>query len=314
MSTQRIFDLYEEFRYKIPIAVLEQTPLNAWEEYEKQGIKKPENLDEAIINYHKSYFDCFDRILKYYDKQEKLNLGVYSICNFNAEANTVNGQKTIIVDEFLLAFFIQFLLGLYHLTYDQKVPLTEIETEKCKQYLQFEFELFYFRNLVRRETKTEFDNFFDFIVAKNYQFAYEASIGALAIYYFIVAHELGHHYYNHAANSKEKDKYRHAKEYEADTYAYKMVKNVIEDENLLDHTSVLPEFSKFPLLMFDILNIYYQITPNSISNNDTHPKPLDRKTRLEEAFKNSMNSKGDSIYYDLLETLNELKFNEFDKD
>jgi hypothetical protein len=309
VSSKEIFDGFEAFFPGIPVKILKQTPLAIWDEYGKKGIKKPDNINDIIAGYHTVYFDCFNRILKYYDKKDKFHIGIYPTKSFNAEANTVQGEKVIIVDEFLISFFIQFLLGLYHLTYIQDEPLSKGEEETCRDFLQFLFEHFYHREQVSKERRRKFDAFSDFLFSKNYQFACEVSSGALTVYYFIVAHELGHHYYSHAAGKKHSGENTNqaAKEFEADAYAYSLLNALMNDEAQTDHTSVPHEFCKFPLLMFDILEIYCRIIPGS-SKHHSHPEPQERKKQLESVLQNKINIRGNRIYCDILETLNELKF------
>lgn len=286
-------------------------------------IPKPENLDSIFKSFRDIYYDCFKRLCEYYDKSDKNNiyLGYFPIIDFNAKANTTkNNDRVVVYDEYLNSFLTEIFVIFFNLAYNDE--LSDAEKINCNKNFARNLMLFRMRNQMNVDEIREKLDFFNILATKDYDYMFWSAVGCNSIYYFIIAHEIGHHYLGHISTKEKQflgfnntetidvDVYQHNQEFEADEYAFSIFLKITSEIRDNDNTNVSIYFDRFPILFFDLMEYYYQTMIKKGLIKDipaSHPSPMDRKQNILEKFKMNLSKEGERFYFDLKTQLDKME-------
>lgn len=287
------------------------------------NIDRPDNIHHIASNFRDEYTACFDRLKSYYDgpKRDKLILAYFPIIDFNAKANSTKDEdRVIIYDEYLNAFITQFLLICINLTYNSELSSNEVD--KCKDYLEHLLLLFKERKKTDNDKYISYLDYFEVLASKDFNYSFQSAVGCYSIFYFILAHEIGHHYFGHTSKKEkhflgsvksekvEIETYKHLQEYEADEYGFQLFLNITKDVRDNDNTNINEYFDRFPLLYFDIMTLYYEFLINKGLIQEipkSHPSPIERKNNLLSKNEHLLSEEGLILYNGITDTLTKFR-------
>lgn len=266
-----------------------------WDAFDKNGIKKPDNLASLYYNSTNYYYQAFDKlkpVIKEAHLYESTRIGLFSLGHFNACSETTeNGDYVITIDQNFVGFFFSLFNALFVLAYGKT---SEQERKNVIRFIEHQFRGRRDPDYVSDQAGY-FHRFSIELVKRDYELSLWSGISVAATLLFILGHELGHHalghtttgklhFYNQQNQSLSVDTFTQQKELEADAYGYRLFLDRVLLPDVGNTPYIPVDFAGMPLLMFRIThlaNVFYKSQGLSELSKGEYPAEMERLSKLE---------------------------------
>ena len=290
--------------------------LQTWKKWEKQGTSQPDNVreivDDPLQTYRVYYQDILTACHIENISPDSVFFSLLPLRNLNAYANTTaNKDKVIVFDEDLITFFTAFIIAVMVAVY---TDTSDDEVEFFDNFILARLEDFDNRAKSRtEESNKKYTDDFMKIIERDYYFTQVGSYFSMAFTVFIICHELSHHILGHSTkkrvfaipeNNGESieipvNSPSIKEEFEADTHAYKLYLELIENRDKIEVAQLTDAFNRAPLVFFELMDIVQTYSENKTGqpyNSESHPHPQQRKERLINQYDSGLHHFGEEFY------------------
>ena len=287
-----------------------------WEKWEKQGTSQPNNIQEIASDPLQTYRVYYQDILTACHIEninpDSVYFSLLPLKNLNAYANTtLNQDKVIVFDEELITFFTAFIIAVIVAVY---TDTSDDEVEFFDEFILNSLDDFFSRTKSRtKDSNKKHTQDFMGIIERDYYFTQVGSYFSMAFTVFIICHELSHHILGHSTkkrvfaipeNNGESieipvNSPSINEEFEADTHAYKLYLELIENRDRIEVAQLSDAFNRAPLVFFELMDIvqtYSEYKTGESYRSDSHPHPQQRKERLIKKYDSGLHHYGEEFY------------------
>lgn len=268
-NSNGIIAFYEKFFYSLEFSGEKE---RTQEFISKAIILGIDAFDKKIVDkYYTSPFFIEHRILQYILSQQKLTIGIQYGSIYSRQMNATSGNKDgntcILVDELLQFTLLSFLYTVFSL-------INEMSVENCTRCIK---NCFVFLDLQGQQKTIGFHNYDELkdMLMLPTNLMHMASDAYWMVWTFIVGHELYH-------LQSDQMLYSYHEEIAADTYAYKLLLEMIKEQKEGSIPDELHVFSEHlylaPIMFFEyfrFLDFYKELCGQDVFH-ACHPSPSDR--------------------------------------
>ena len=313
-------EYYKLYQYLVPGSDAANFAREIWSEWNKAGITSPD-IDSIVANFVNQNNAFFQEIVqiasKVSEKELQIDYCPFILNSYNLHALSVKDGYLVFVDE----IFLDMLYSLVFIfMYEANSFIQEDELNHYAYFIKkLVIDYFNHESSVLINEKRKKQGPITELYKKNYETAEFAVYLYNSFKIFLFAHEISHHILGHkegtftqkfSINGRSSqikiDKRKHAKEFEADVYGYKIFLEVINTvDDSINYAYCKYRYEYAPLFLFDIfdkLDRLQEEKGNIKVEYSTHPSPLDRKANLQKHCQIN-----DLYYYDnLKDSLNNM--------